>query len=576
VVKEARSLIKLMVASSCVFGGLAVQPLLAEEGMQWGTVLATALANVAAGNTANAIDDLIESRGKENDHLMRVVGKAIAEIITSEAENKQHSPLIHRRLQKIAHQANHHWVDQIVPEGFKSIKKNNPELIEKIISGEDNPTETENLTLEEWKDIFVRLNMAACPGGGFPLPPEVSSQVAEKLQLNFPEVLRKTLPNDSKASASITLQLVIKIKAKVAEIKKHQTEDCTKLLEGLERLEIKLRESGDQISKKIDYSTDQVCDRIEDLEKSFNNKIEDLEKSFNNKIDFIIQQITSESSVNSLIQQTTSESSVRKSTELNWSQETKNVFFQLLLQLDFENQINSAQKIVNRHQIASFLVYGEAKHGQQLLVNRLYRLIPDWNNSQLISIDVSPNGIGAKPVILWKSIAEYLNQSRQSDPESIQEAICEKLQTQNVIFMFSSVEDMLLKKRNILREWMEEFWTPLVAKAQQQSTQKQTYLLMFLIDHRSEVLLSDLPVAETEDQLPNRPFVLPNAEPFPREVLREWITNASSFSEFSSIAGLTAETLFDKSEKGLPRYVFKEICNYYHPDLEGELIKWLI
>lgn len=49
-----RSLVKLTIGTGCVVGGLAFPPLLAGEGITWGTVLATTLASVTAGNTANA------------------------------------------------------------------------------------------------------------------------------------------------------------------------------------------------------------------------------------------------------------------------------------------------------------------------------------------------------------------------------------------------------------------------------------------------------------------------------------------------------------------------------------------
>ena len=54
------NILKLAIGGGCVLGSLAFPPLLAAEGIGWGTILATALNSVAAGNTANAIDALID------------------------------------------------------------------------------------------------------------------------------------------------------------------------------------------------------------------------------------------------------------------------------------------------------------------------------------------------------------------------------------------------------------------------------------------------------------------------------------------------------------------------------------
>ncbi|MCT7992034.1 hypothetical protein [Laspinema olomoucense] len=63
-------------------GSLAFPPLLAAEGIVCGTVLATALGSVAAGNTANAIDALIDGGeggvSLQNPDLTKAVGKEIA------------------------------------------------------------------------------------------------------------------------------------------------------------------------------------------------------------------------------------------------------------------------------------------------------------------------------------------------------------------------------------------------------------------------------------------------------------------------------------------------------------------
>ena len=74
--------------------------------------------DVAAGNTANAIDALIDGRGDEgvcveNQDLTKAVGKAIAAVITLAAEQQQGETRqhFHQHLKKIAAQAKDNWVN---------------------------------------------------------------------------------------------------------------------------------------------------------------------------------------------------------------------------------------------------------------------------------------------------------------------------------------------------------------------------------------------------------------------------------------------------------------------------------
>jgi HAMP domain-containing protein len=83
-----RSFLKLIVGGSCVLGSLALASGLSGAGL----VFSTALGNVAAGNTANAIDALLDGReggvSLENHDLTKAVGKAIAAVITLAAKQR--------------------------------------------------------------------------------------------------------------------------------------------------------------------------------------------------------------------------------------------------------------------------------------------------------------------------------------------------------------------------------------------------------------------------------------------------------------------------------------------------------
>jgi hypothetical protein len=60
------------------------------------------------------------------------------------------------------------------------------------------------------------------------------------------------------------------------------------------------------------------------------------------------------------------------------------LLFDLLLQVDFKQQVRLVKKVMMLHRIAAFLVHGEPYCGQQLLVTRLFRLKPQWKNIEPI------------------------------------------------------------------------------------------------------------------------------------------------------------------------------------------------
>ncbi|MEB3830387.1 hypothetical protein [Phormidium sp. CCY1219] len=221
-----RSLLKLSIGGGCVFGSLAFPPLLAGEGIVLGTVLATTLGSVAAGNTANAIDALIDGGeggvSLENHDLTKAVGKAIAAVITLAA--KQYPGKTRQSLEKIAAQAKDNWVkiaqQELTQQRYPELRE--AQLDQFLTPEEYQLTQQGNLTATEWGDIFIRLNMAACKGGGFPIPAEVRQQVADLLHTTFPKALRETLKedfaNDGKAFAGLTLQLLTGMQAQLSQL----------------------------------------------------------------------------------------------------------------------------------------------------------------------------------------------------------------------------------------------------------------------------------------------------------------------------------------------------------------------
>jgi flagellar biosynthesis GTPase FlhF len=293
-----RSLLKLSIGTGCAFTGLICSPILAEVGSVVGPILANFLGNVAISNTANALDALTEGNDRdrvslENQDLTRAVGKAIAAVITLAA--KQQRGKTRQYLEKIAAQAKDNWVkiaqQELTQESYPQLRE---AKLDRFLTPEEYQlTQQGNLTATEWGDIFIRLNMAACKGGGFPIPAEVRQQVAELLHTTFPKALRETLKEDfakdGKAFAGLTLQLLTGMQAQFKQLQTTQTgvnaAELTQILQQFQQLETQLRGTVAQqqaffndISHKIDSGFAQVCQQLGVMETTIAGLLQSLEE----------------------------------------------------------------------------------------------------------------------------------------------------------------------------------------------------------------------------------------------------------------------------------------------------------
>ncbi|HEY9864617.1 MAG TPA: NACHT domain-containing protein, partial [Candidatus Obscuribacterales bacterium] len=154
-------------------------------------------------------------------------------------------------------------------------------------------TQDGNLTSQEWQDIFIRLNMAACKGGGFQLPSEVYLQVADLLHTTFPKALRETLKEDfakdGKAFAGLTLQLLTGMKAELTQLRNTNlavnTAELTQIIQQFQQLETQLRGTVAQqqaffrqISQDIDSGFAEVCQQLGVMETNITTLLQNLEK----------------------------------------------------------------------------------------------------------------------------------------------------------------------------------------------------------------------------------------------------------------------------------------------------------
>jgi hypothetical protein len=264
--------------------------------------------------------------------------------------------------------------------------------------------------------------------------------------------------------------------------------------------------------------------------------------------------------------------------EFYGTQTPPHLLFDLLLQMDFMQQARLVKKVMDLHRTAAFLVHGEPLCGQQLLVTRLFRLKPEWQKISPIKINVSDKGVGSSVPHLWRQLASWFRLPKDIEPKEIIHKICARLSTQDVILIFYTVDYM---QPEVLTAWLQEFWEPLVAQVETSCppNERNTHLLMFLVDNsgtvcrKSKILLAN---QIDEPEYPRIPLHLPPVSLFPPDVLDDWIMMVMAMETMQIPAGLTSEILLEKTENGIPEFVYEEICCHCGYSWEGGLAKWLI
>jgi energy-coupling factor transporter ATP-binding protein EcfA2 len=241
--------IKLLVASSCVLGSYFFPPLLAIAGIASDEKIMQTINSVAISVGSNAFDALIGKEGftsLENHDLTKAVGRAIATVIRREAKSTE-DKAIKRKLNHIAQQAEEGWLKIFQGElGQQNYQELREAKLDQFLTPNDlKLTQRGNLSVEDWKNIFCRLNMYAQSGGGCPLPTEIYERMGQSLHDNFPHALREVLKSDfradGKAYAGFILQLLTETKARVAELQAVNEQMWGKVLPALESIEARIR-----------------------------------------------------------------------------------------------------------------------------------------------------------------------------------------------------------------------------------------------------------------------------------------------------------------------------------------------
>jgi len=243
-----------------------------------------------------------------------------------------------------------------------------------------------------------------------------------------------------------------------------------------------------------------------------------------------------------------------------------NLLFDLLLDMDFKQQVQIVKQVMRSHRTAAFLVHGEADSGQDLLVTRLFRLTSTWRNNSPIKNDVTNNAAYRSVDGLKRQLARSLLLPVNTEMSEIIERICERWQTKDVILIFNKIDCVLPE---IISQWLQEFWEPLVVFANNNLPSKQTHLLMFLVDNYGNLFTS-----KTVEL--NHFHQLQPVESFDLDILDDWIERIMGMQSLQIPPGLNPQVLLERSYNGIPQFVYEEICCHCGHTWEGGLAKWLI
>ncbi|MBJ7901209.1 MAG: hypothetical protein GC158_15105 [Cyanobacteria bacterium RI_101] len=205
------------------------------------------------------------------------MGKAIASVLALVADTTTVRPEgltlgnpVKANLRKVANAAAANWLAYLRREDYSALGEGNiAEIITPVLA--ENPSAV-LLAPEDWKNIFVWLNLKAQPGGGFSFPPELYEEVAQALTENFPkallQVLKEDFAKDGKAYAALSLRLLTGLRTQLEVGNTSRIDPALKadILARVGELETGLRERVEatlrEIATEIQSGFGEVCQRL--------------------------------------------------------------------------------------------------------------------------------------------------------------------------------------------------------------------------------------------------------------------------------------------------------------------------
>jgi len=247
--------------------------------------------------------------------------------------------------------------------------------------------------------------------------------------------------------------------------------------------------------------------------------------------------------------------------------------YNTLVRLDYREQVRVFQQFKSEgRQIGVFLIHGAPSFGQGWLLNRLINQLPHSSTALNFIFSFERKAGGRSLKDLWSDLSKWVGHknppflSDSSLEQEIVKRVHELWRRQTVILILNRVHEI---DERYVHEFMKTFWFPLTEMTSRTSPQtSKHYLLMFLVDNADCVDGWSVPVTHELDRAwePHIPIKLERLTSFSHDVLDSWI----GYEIDTLPADLTAQSILDNSESGIPEDVLDHICSLFGcqwPDL---------
>lgn len=243
------------------------------------------------------------------------------------------------------------------------------------------------------------------------------------------------------------------------------------------------------------------------------------------------------------------------------------LLYELIVDIDFEKQVNSAKKIINTYRAVSFFIHGESQCGQSVLAKRLLRFLPDANRSEreFYKLTISRSTRNSKSSF-WNEICEELN-TRRTDMHN---EIISRLKTRDIII---TIDNIGLVQKPVFEEIVGNFWKPLIIKVNQSFNSNSLdfntncSLILFLIDFNvaTKFLESNLISHTDSDPDLSLPVCLPATGRLQEDSIKNWVFHATN--KGLSVDDLAIEEnirdLMEQTEGGKVEQVYYWIYRFF-------------
>ncbi|RAM51670.1 MAG: hypothetical protein C6Y22_10440 [Hapalosiphonaceae cyanobacterium JJU2] len=238
-------------------------------------------------------------------------------------------------------------------------------------------------------------------------------------------------------------------------------------------------------------------------------------------------------------------------------------FMIALYDLDYLHQRTSFKTAIEDVKpAATFLIHGKPHYGQRWLLNQLKSQVPYHTNAWQKSIYIKPHRKDIE--VIWQDLAQELKTS--ASPKDVAKELYQHWLKSTVIL---AIHDVDLIAGSPLKQFMDEFWQPLVADVKKAGQLQSSYrMLLFLVDNinsksKLEKSLSFLENIDINE--PHIPFVLKELEPFGKNLIEAWVgVQEQSFLSLWKTTASIKEVMCEIVERdSQPISVFTDICQCF-------------